>query len=71
MTVILIVIDAVGTVIKWFVKGLEELEIPPKSGDYPKYNIIKIIQNTDCPDDWGCKIHRLRLFTSILEHQNN
>ena len=47
MTVIPIVIGALGTVIKGLVKGLEELENKWAKADHSNYIIIKIGQNTE------------------------
>ena len=47
MTVIPIVIGALGAVTKGLVKGLEELGNKRTSGDHPNYSIIKIGKNTE------------------------
>ena len=44
MTVIPIVIGALGIVTKGLGKGLEDLET---SGDHPNYSIAEIVQNTE------------------------
>ena len=44
MTVIPIVIGALGTIPKGLVKGLEELEI---GGDHPNYSIVVVGQKTE------------------------
>ena len=54
MTVIPVVVGALGTIPKGLVKGLKNLEISAQvlgikktSGDYPDYNITKISQSTE------------------------
>ena len=60
MTVIPIVIDALGTIPKELVKGLEYLEIRGQGGYHPDNSIIKIGQNSEKnPGTWG------RLITSM------
>ena len=44
MTVIPVVISALGTVTEELIQGLENLEI---SGDYPNYIMAEIVQNTE------------------------
>ena len=52
VTVMPIVIGALGTVTKRLVLGLEDFENEKTSRDYPNYCIIKIRQNTEkCPGD--------------------
>ena len=46
VTVILIVIGALGTLTKGLVQGLKGLEKKRTSRDHPNYSIIKIDQNT-------------------------
>ena len=62
MTIILIIIGALGTVTKRLTKGLEVLEI----GDHPNYCIIEISQNTEkSPGD----LRRLTVTqTSVKDH---
>ena len=47
VTMLLIVIVALGTVTKGLVQGLEDLEIYRTSGDRPNYSITKLGQNTE------------------------
>ena len=47
VTVIPIVIDALGMISKGLIRGLEELEIEAQAIDYPNYSMIKIGQNTE------------------------
>ena len=69
VTFIPIVVFAVGTVSKGLQKGLEDLKKKKNrtSRDYPNYNIIKIVQNTEkSPGDLG----RLAVTqTSVKNHQ--
>ena len=52
VTVIPIVVGALGTIPKGLIKGLEDLEIKKTSVDHPDNCIIKIGQNTEkCPGD--------------------
>ena len=47
VTIILILIGAIGTVTKGLIKGLEDLEKNRTSGDHPNYYTIEIGQNTE------------------------
>ena len=47
ITIIPIIIGALGIVTKGVVKGLEELEITERVEDCPNYSIAKIAQNTE------------------------
>ena len=47
VTVIPILIGAFVTVTEGVVQGLEDLEIRGVSGDYPKYSVVEISQNTE------------------------
>ena len=51
VTVIPLVIGALGTVTKGLMKGLEELEIRGANENHPSYNIVKIGPNTKNPGD--------------------
>ena len=46
VTIVPIVIDALGTVTKGLLKGLEDLEVDERVGDYPNDSIIENGQNT-------------------------
>ena len=41
MTILPVVIGAVGTVTKGLLKGVEDLKVVRRVGDYPNYNIIE------------------------------
>ena len=47
VTIIQIVISALGTVTKRLVQGLEDLEIRERVERFPNYNIVEIRQNTE------------------------
>ena len=52
VTIITIVIGALGTVIKGLIQEQDDLEIREWDGDYPNYCIIEISQNTvESPED--------------------
>ena len=51
---IAIVIDALGTVTKWMIQGLQDLEVRGSLKTIPNYSIINISQTTEeCLGDLG------------------
>ena len=53
VTIIPIVIGALGTITKGWILGMKVLEKENSKGDHPNYSIIEIDQNTEkSPGDW-------------------
>ncbi len=66
VTIVPIVIGALGTVIKGLLKGLEDLEVGGRVGDYPNDSITENGQNTKkSPGD----LRRLVSQTPVKNHQ--
>ena len=66
VTIIPIVIGALGTVTKGLVEGQEDLEIWRRVGDHPNYCIIEIGQSTEKTTG---DLRRLVALTPVKDHQ--